>query len=95
MRLSDSLIMILIGGGFRISVFRGHDTRMWISEGLAVTCLGHLARIHTRLDLRKSFTALGRTSQRSFSSFEDLKIALDDIKTYLGIDVKVGRHSMR
>lgn len=58
-------------------------------RGLAVTCLGHLARIHTRLDLQKILPLLEELL-RDPSVASRTEDALDDIKTYLGIDVKVG-----
>ena len=57
-------------------------------SGLAVTCLGHLARIHGVLDLEKVLPTLKRLR-------EDPKIsgrvddALDDIKTFLECDFKL------
>lgn len=50
--------------------------------GLAVTSLGHLARIHRKLDLEKVLPVLERyrTDPRIGGRVED---ALDDIETYL------------
>ena len=57
-------------------------------SGLAVSCLGHLARMHRVLDVEKVLPTLRKLR-------EDPKIsgrvddALDDIKTYLGGDVEL------
>jgi hypothetical protein len=56
--------------------------------GLAVTCLGHLARIHRTLDLERVLPILKKLlgNPKISGRVED---ALDDIETYL--DVKVER----
>ena len=57
-------------------------------SGLAVTCFGHLARIHGVLDVQRVLPILRRLK-------DDPKIAgrvddaLDDIKTYLGCNFKL------
>ena len=55
--------------------------------GLAVTCLGHLARIHRTLDLERVLPILKRvrTNPELAGRAED---ALDDIETYLNLKIE-------
>jgi hypothetical protein len=57
-------------------------------RGLAVSCLGHLARIHGVLDTEEVLPLLNEllTDPEVAPRAED---ALDDIKTFLKIDLKV------
>jgi hypothetical protein len=48
---------------------------------IAVTCLGHLARIHRRLDLERVLPALDEVSHDPAVQVED---ALDDIHMFIG-----------
>lgn len=48
---------------------------------IAVTCLGHVARIHQQLDLERVLLALDELSRDSEVQVED---ALDDIRMFVG-----------
>ena len=57
-------------------------------SGLAVTCLGHLARIHHALDVDRVLPRL-RSLQENPSLAGRVNDAFDDIKTYLKCDFKL------
>jgi hypothetical protein len=67
-------------------VFASHSNPQ--ISGLAVTCLGHLARIHGVLEVEKVLTTLRklRGDPKISGRVAD---ALDDIKTYLECDFKL------
>lgn len=56
-------------------------------RGLAVTCLGHLARIYTKLDLQKALPLLKELLKDPSVALR-AEDALDDIETYLDIDIR-------
>jgi hypothetical protein len=62
---------------------RNPDPRI---RSVAVTCLGHLARIHRRLHLERVSPVL-KELLRDNELSGHVKDALDDIKTFLNIDL--------
>jgi hypothetical protein len=52
-------------------------------RGLAVTCLGHLARIHRKLDLKKVLPLL-KNLQNDTEVSGRVEDAFDDIETFVG-----------
>jgi len=52
---------------------------------IAVTCLGHVARIHRELDLERVLPVLNKLSRDSEVHVED---ALDDIRMFMKVDLR-------
>src|SRR6185295_12237887 len=55
-------------------------------RGVAVTCLGHLARIHGKLDIRRVKTALMALREDPAMGGRVVD-ALDDIKMFMGVEI--------
>ncbi len=53
---------------------------------IAVTCLGHVARIHRKLDLEKVSQTLSKLSYDPEIQVED---AISDIRIFMGVDLKL------